>query len=114
MRLAAGGCCCFTGEEEPHLRPLSTTSHGVAVSRVRVVWDMFSEMGLLFHHLQEVDHNNRLPLEQELFCRIQSSDGFFLPPVLCSKADWKRVQRREEVLLACDDGVEVLVVVFVK
>ncbi|MQL74449.1 hypothetical protein Taro_006818 [Colocasia esculenta] len=79
MRLVAGGCCCFTGEEEPHPRPLATTNRGVAVSRVGVVWDMFAEMGLLFHHLQEVDHHNRLPLEEELFCRIQSNDGFFLP-----------------------------------
>ncbi|MQM17866.1 hypothetical protein Taro_050846, partial [Colocasia esculenta] len=81
--LAAGGCCCFTGEEEPHLRPLAITSRGVAVSRVGVVWDMFAEMGLLFPHLQvdlqEVDHHGRLPLEEELFCRLQSSDGLFLP-----------------------------------
>ncbi|MQL68174.1 hypothetical protein Taro_000499 [Colocasia esculenta] len=77
--LAVGGCPCFTGEEEPHLRPLATTSRGVVVSRVGVVWDMFVEMGLLFHHLQEVDHHDRLLLEEELFCRIQSSDGFFLP-----------------------------------
>ncbi|MQL96244.1 hypothetical protein Taro_028912 [Colocasia esculenta] len=40
---------------------------------------MFAEMGLLFHHLQEVDHHNCLLLEEELFCRIQTSDGFFLP-----------------------------------
>ncbi|MQM12973.1 hypothetical protein Taro_045894 [Colocasia esculenta] len=40
---------------------------------------MFAEMGLLFHHLQEIDHHDRLPLEEELFCRIQSRDGLFLP-----------------------------------